>query len=634
MPTSRGPTSGGGDAPAAAVDGPAPPPVDHVPIGYFSYFPSSGGVGGVRGMGGGGGAEPGQQPVFESCVRPGGWPDQRSALPSWQWPLPMQGSGGGVSGPHSFGPNISLSQHGDGGGRHVAGGSDGSQAGLVGPHGWPHRASDVHGSGTGPARHGASASGSFDLNYDYINQYHASMAAAAAGMFGYPGGFGGGMGMPPYGAVHPFSSPHNVGVTVGSGSRGPSPTPRSESMATTSLMKLVSGLSDAANAVRQSMSPPAARQGGAMPETTSAQNFLVTSGTKTEPWLPPPSSYGSAFVAPTAPLMTTSMMYGSGMASRSGTPSRVGGVDGDGVAPLGGGSGMPLSLAHALANVAAAVPGAVSAGIAPPRGARPVGYPVPVVSGYGGGVASGGGSARGAVKGRRGGVGVDTDAGTAVVGAKVRRVNSSGTAPAATTAAVGGDGSGGGGGGGSACGPRGPASPKKRVTAVTVGDNGNEPSASGAGGGVAGSAVLITGANGEIDVSKPVWTRLENGKRLFTCRFCSYTSLYSATMIGHERVHQNVKPFKCAHCDYRAARRFEVTTHERIHTDERPVQCPHCPMRFRANGSRRWHIQHAHRGGAAANTAAAAAAAVVHDDDEDDEDEDGGAGQAGGVSRA
>ena len=108
-----------------------------------------------------------------------------------------------------------------------------------------------------------------------------------------------------------------------------------------------------------------------------------------------------------------------------------------------------------------------------------------------------------------------------------------------------------------------------------------------------GAAAAVSGA-AAVPLGKPDCVRLPSGKRVYLCRHCEFQSAMRRSVVSHERVHSDERPFQCSHCPYRAKRRFEITVHERTHTNERPLACPHCEMRFKAHGSLRWHLDHAH----------------------------------------
>ncbi|XP_029850838.1 zinc finger protein 90-like isoform X2 [Ixodes scapularis] len=73
----------------------------------------------------------------------------------------------------------------------------------------------------------------------------------------------------------------------------------------------------------------------------------------------------------------------------------------------------------------------------------------------------------------------------------------------------------------------------------------------------------------------------KEGKR--RCRFCPYTTDYSASIIVHERTHTGEKPYPCRFCGKAFAQSSDLTAHERIHTDERPYECDVCGKGFRTS---------------------------------------------------
>ena len=62
------------------------------------------------------------------------------------------------------------------------------------------------------------------------------------------------------------------------------------------------------------------------------------------------------------------------------------------------------------------------------------------------------------------------------------------------------------------------------------------------------------------------------GRKMLSCKHCSYTSTIPRLMKQHVMNHINYKPFKCRHCDYRSVRSDSVKDHSISKHPEKPVK--------------------------------------------------------------
>ncbi|XP_022700281.1 zinc finger protein Pegasus-like [Varroa jacobsoni] len=70
-----------------------------------------------------------------------------------------------------------------------------------------------------------------------------------------------------------------------------------------------------------------------------------------------------------------------------------------------------------------------------------------------------------------------------------------------------------------------------------------------------------------------------NGKALYRCGQCEYTTSWPSWLKTHMRVHTGERPFKCTVCDYTSSQSSNLQQHLKRHSDERPYKCDLCDYR-------------------------------------------------------
>ncbi|KAM7299169.1 zinc finger protein 32-like isoform X4 [Ixodes scapularis] len=86
-------------------------------------------------------------------------------------------------------------------------------------------------------------------------------------------------------------------------------------------------------------------------------------------------------------------------------------------------------------------------------------------------------------------------------------------------------------------------------------------------------------------LSVPQW-KTAQVKNQHRCRFCPYSSRYTASVTVHERIHTGEKPFRCRSCQKAFVGRGDLVRHERTHTGERPYLCDVCGRGF----TQKWNL--------------------------------------------
>lgn len=94
-----------------------------------------------------------------------------------------------------------------------------------------------------------------------------------------------------------------------------------------------------------------------------------------------------------------------------------------------------------------------------------------------------------------------------------------------------------------------------------------------------GSARYATVHNSTADVS-PAFTSNGCGKQVFYCHLCPYSSNKKCNVIVHIRTHASKRRFSCNVCPSTFKEKNNLVRHSRLHTGERPFRCDICQSSF------------------------------------------------------
>ncbi|KAI5642436.1 zinc-finger double domain-containing protein [Phthorimaea operculella] len=83
--------------------------------------------------------------------------------------------------------------------------------------------------------------------------------------------------------------------------------------------------------------------------------------------------------------------------------------------------------------------------------------------------------------------------------------------------------------------------------------------------------------------------------RRYHCTECSYSTIYSQTLVNHMRRHNGEKPYQC-HCGKRFTQAGSLATHDKTHSNEMAHICSTCGKQFRHAFSLKKH-QLVHKAG-------------------------------------
>ncbi|CAL4190754.1 unnamed protein product [Meganyctiphanes norvegica] len=82
----------------------------------------------------------------------------------------------------------------------------------------------------------------------------------------------------------------------------------------------------------------------------------------------------------------------------------------------------------------------------------------------------------------------------------------------------------------------------------------------------------------------------ENGKGMYQCPECPYTTPYRANLKVHLMVHTGNKPYGCSTCGFKTTTSSNLKKHMREHTGERPYKCHECESSFKTTGALKTHM--------------------------------------------
>ncbi|XP_029721452.1 zinc finger protein 883 isoform X1 [Aedes albopictus] len=82
-----------------------------------------------------------------------------------------------------------------------------------------------------------------------------------------------------------------------------------------------------------------------------------------------------------------------------------------------------------------------------------------------------------------------------------------------------------------------------------------------------------------------------DGKKPFTCGYCTKGFTQKCNLEKHERVHTGEKPFKCNFCHKSFAQSGYLVIHQRIHSQEKPYNCDECGKQFAASNALTVHLR-------------------------------------------
>lgn len=57
-------------------------------------------------------------------------------------------------------------------------------------------------------------------------------------------------------------------------------------------------------------------------------------------------------------------------------------------------------------------------------------------------------------------------------------------------------------------------------------------------------------------------------RKIHTCSYCGYSTMYSTGLKRHMRSHTGYKPYACPHCEYSAITKYHLQRHIRIHNGQ------------------------------------------------------------------
>ncbi|GIY50015.1 hypothetical protein CEXT_518291, partial [Caerostris extrusa] len=78
------------------------------------------------------------------------------------------------------------------------------------------------------------------------------------------------------------------------------------------------------------------------------------------------------------------------------------------------------------------------------------------------------------------------------------------------------------------------------------------------------------------------------------CTSCGYTSIRSADLKKHIRIHTGERPYQCIICRNNFNEKSHLNNHMRIHTGERPFKCPECDKIFSQESNMKTHMMLLH----------------------------------------
>ncbi|XP_057713027.1 zinc finger protein 354A-like isoform X2 [Corythoichthys intestinalis] len=89
---------------------------------------------------------------------------------------------------------------------------------------------------------------------------------------------------------------------------------------------------------------------------------------------------------------------------------------------------------------------------------------------------------------------------------------------------------------------------------------------------------------------------IHTGKKIYSCRTCSYASTRQESLRQHVRTHTGEKPYKCTRCPYASIDRSSLLRHSRTHTREKPYKCQRCDYSSIQKKSLDLHVRRHHTG--------------------------------------
>lgn len=57
-------------------------------------------------------------------------------------------------------------------------------------------------------------------------------------------------------------------------------------------------------------------------------------------------------------------------------------------------------------------------------------------------------------------------------------------------------------------------------------------------------------------------------RKIHTCSYCGYSTMYSTGLKRHMRSHTGYKPYACPHCEYSTITKYHLQRHIRIHNGQ------------------------------------------------------------------
>ncbi|KAL1467874.1 hypothetical protein MTO96_025909 [Rhipicephalus appendiculatus] len=83
-----------------------------------------------------------------------------------------------------------------------------------------------------------------------------------------------------------------------------------------------------------------------------------------------------------------------------------------------------------------------------------------------------------------------------------------------------------------------------------------------------------------------------DGRLLYACPYCPYTSVRRYTVKLHQRTHTGERPFVCNVCSRRFVQRTHLMVHQKRHVGlktSRKLECPDCDAQFSNKRSFKLH---------------------------------------------